>query len=236
MFGMNINSINLFPTATKYIASIPEYTNTEGTQTMAVTPPMIATSLQKDFPEVETTTRVMMMAANKTLFETNGKKLYEENGCFASSTFLNVFPLKFIYGSPVKALDDVNSVVISNSMAMRFFGNQNPVGKQILKDKTPYIIKGVFEKNSKFHLQFDYLISLSAVPLPPGIMQSWVWHQFITYAKLKPHANSKNLEAKFQTYVKQKEKSSGNGNNAMTDEDKPFLQPLKKIHLYSFRF
>ncbi|HLY70752.1 MAG TPA: ABC transporter permease, partial [Puia sp.] len=212
------------------------YTNSEGTQQLAATPPAMATALQQNFPEVDITTRVLTRPTYKTLFEANKKRLYEESGCYADSTFLRVFPLKFIYGFPVVALDDVNDVVISNSMAVRFFGNQNPVGRQILKDKTPYIIKGVFEKNSAFHLQFDYLISLSAVPLPPGIMQSWDWHQFITYAKLKPNTGVKSLEARFQQYVGQKETVSANGKNGVNAKDKPFFQPLTDIHLYSSDF
>jgi len=85
-----------------------EYKNSEGTQMMAVTPPMFASTLDKDFPEVEKTTRVMMMAEYKTLFEAGKNKLYEQSGYFVDSTFLDVFPLKFKYGSSAKALDNAN--------------------------------------------------------------------------------------------------------------------------------
>jgi putative ABC transport system permease protein len=211
-----------------------EYTNTEGTQTMAVTPPMFATSLQNDFPEVEKTVRVMMLPEYKSLFEAGDKKFFEAKGYFPDSTFFEVFPMAFKYGSSVKALDDANSIVLSNEMAQRFFGNENPVGKQLLKDKIPYIIKGVFETNPKFHLQFNYVIPLSAVQLPEERMQSWGWHQFVTYAKLKPNTDVKVLEAKFQPYVK--EKAQRASNEPTTNLDKPFFQPLQKVHLYSSDF
>lgn len=210
-----------------------EYTNNEGTQLMAVTPPMFATTLQQDFPEVETTTKVLMHPETETLFEAGNKKIYEENGFYVDSTFFDVFPLSFQYGNSVKSLDDINGVVISSEMANRFFDNENPAGKNMLINKKPYLVKGVFVKNPKFHLPFDYLLPLAAIQFPAGIMQSWHWQQFFTYAKLKSGTNVHALQAKFQNDAKQKSIAS--------DDDKkisnvPFFQPLKDIHLYSSSF
>ena len=210
-----------------------EYTNNEGTQEMAVAPPMFATTLDQDFPEVEKTARVMMQAEYKRLFEAGKNKLYEQSGFYVDSTFFDVFPLVFKYGSSTKALDDPASIVISEEMAERFFGDENPVGKQMLIDKTPLQVKGVFEKNPKFHLQFNFLRPLAAVQLPAERMQSWGWHQFVNYVKVKKETNVKALELKFQNDVKQKSKSS---NNDATTSDKPFFQALKDIHLYSANF
>src|SRR5436190_20557546 len=93
-----------------------EYKNSEGTQTVAVTPPMFASTLDKDFPEVEKTARVMMMPEYKTLFEAGKNKLYEQSGYFVDSTFFDIFSLTFKYGSLDKALDDPKSIVISQEM------------------------------------------------------------------------------------------------------------------------
>jgi putative ABC transport system permease protein len=210
-----------------------QYTNDDGTKLSAVTPPMFATDLKKDFPEVEQTARVMMLAEYKTLFEAGANKSYEQSGYYVDSTFFEIFPLAFKYGSPVKALDDANSIVISQEMAERFFGNNDPVGKQLLKDKTPYTVKAVFEKNPKFHLQFNYLASIAAVEIPAERMESWGWHQFVTYAKLKKQTDVKALESKFRKHVKQKEE---NASDNATASDIPFFQPLKNIHLYSSDF
>jgi len=210
-----------------------EYTNNEGVQNMAVTPPMFATTLDKDFPEVEKTTRVMMMAVHKTLFEAGKNKLYEESGYFVDSTFFDVFPVSFKYGSPKNSLDDPSSIVLSDEMAERLFGSEDPTGKQVIMNKSPYQVKGVFEKNPLFHLQFNYIAPLSAIQLPQARMQSWVWHQFVNYAKLKKGTDVHALELKFQKTVKQSEKSLSNEDAA---SDKPFFQPLKNIRLYSADF
>lgn len=210
-----------------------EYTNHDGTQTLAVTAPMYATTLQQDFPEVEKTARVLMLPETKTLFEAGNKKLYEESGYYVDSTFFEVFSLSLKYGTLKKALDGTASIVLSKEMAQRFFGNNNPVGKQILMDKVPYQVKAVFEKNQKFHLQFDYLVPMAAAQIPAERMQKWGWHQFYTYVKIKKGTNITALQTKFQSDIQQKSKAFRD--NAASS-DKPFFQSLKDIHLYSADF
>src|SRR3954464_5469483 len=141
LFVWDENQYDKFlPNGDRVYRVFDEYTNHEGTKEMAVSSPMFATTLQQDFPEVEKTARVMMQAQYKTLFEVGKNKLYEESGFFVDSTFFDVFPLSFIQGSPVKALDKPASVVISQEMAERFFGDENPVGKQMLMDKQPLLV------------------------------------------------------------------------------------------------
>lgn len=209
-----------------------DYKNSEGGREMAVTPPMFATVLNNDFPEVVQATRVMMLPEYKTLFEAGKTKLYEQSGYFVDSTYFEVFPLSFKYGSPVKALNDLGSIVISDEMSERFFGDENPVGKEILMDKNPLLVKAVFVKNPKFHLQFNYLRTLSSVPNPPERMQSWGWNQFFTYVKIKKGVNVQALQTKFEKETTQKSESLKKEGISY----KPFFQPLKDIHLHSANF
>ena len=174
-----------------------------------------------------------MLPETKTLFEAGNKKIYEQSGYYVDSTFFEVFPLSLKYGTSVKALDDISSIVLSQEMAQRFFGNENPVGKQMLMDKVPYQVKAVFKKNPKFHLQFNYLLPLPAAQIPAERMQSWGWHQFYTYVKVKQQTNVAALQTKFQSDVKQKAKTLQNDAHS---SDKPFFQSLKDIHLYSSDF
>jgi putative ABC transport system permease protein len=209
------------------------YTNSDVSEDRAPTPPMFATTLKHDFPEVEQTARVLMQPEHKTLFEAGDKKIYEEKGLIVDSTYFEVFPLKFIYGTSAKALDDPSSIVISEEMARVFFGTADPVGKQLLMNKSPFTVKGVVVKNPKFHMQFDYLLPLSAAQIPKERMESWGWQQFYNYAKLKKGTDVASLQAKFQADVNEKAapflKDMGSSN-------KPVFQPLKKIHLYSANF
>lgn len=164
-----------------------EHLENTGNENFSVTPPIFATTLQQEFPEVEKTARILMSPELKILFEAGNHKAYEQGGLIVDSTFLDVFPLSFKYGSPSKALDDASSIVISREMAERYFGNSNPVGKQMLVNKSPVMVTGVFEKDPKFHLQFSFLRPMAATAafIPAERMQSWMWQQFFTYVKLK---------------------------------------------------
>jgi putative ABC transport system permease protein len=210
-----------------------EYTDNEGTDLMAPTPPVYTTTLQQEFPEVEKTARVMMLPQYKRLFEAGKIKFYEERGFFVDSTFFELFPLKFFYGAIKGALDEPASIVISRDMARRFFGNENPVGKEILMEKQPMQVKGVFEGDPKFHLQFDFLVTLAAAQIPAERMQNWGWQQFYSYVKVKKGADVQKLQSKFRDVVnKRSEEERRNERSSY----KPFLQPLHKVHLYSADF
>ncbi|MBZ9731140.1 ABC transporter permease [Salegentibacter sp. JZCK2] len=199
----------------------------------APTFPMIATTLKQDFPEVEQTARILMLPEGKELFETDGKKMYVDRGFFVDSTFFEVFPLELKYGSRDGALDEPASIVISEEMAEQFFGNENPVGKEIIMNQTPLTVKAVIKKNPKFHLQINSLLPLSLAGIPAERMESWGWMQFYNYLKLKEGADAGALEAKFQPLVHQKTQEFSDGREAT---HKVYLQPLHKIHLYSSNF
>ncbi|MCU7548573.1 ABC transporter permease [Chitinophagaceae bacterium LB-8] len=210
-----------------------ESTNNEGVRMLAPVPPMFATTLQQDFPAVEKTARIMMQPEYSRLFEAGKVKLYEASGFYVDSTYFDIFQLPFKYGSRKDALDDPASIVISEEMSRRFFGNDNPVGKSLLMEKQPFFVKGVFYKHPKFHLQFNYLVPMAAAGIPADRIQSWRWQQFYSYVKVKKGADVQKLEAEFKKTVAQKTET-------FRKEDRmtfnPFFQRLEDIHLYSADF
>jgi putative ABC transport system permease protein len=184
-------------------------------------------------PEVLKTARLMMWSG-KMLFEVNGKRAYENKGLIADSTFLDIFPLKFTKGDIHTALNEPNSVVISAELAKQYFGRNSPVGKAIMLDKSPFMVTGVLgEIPEHFHLDFSYIIPLSALSLPPDRMQRWTWGQFFTYIKVRPDADIQALEKKFQAVVARNahEQTRESGYTFL-----PYLQSLKDIHLHSANF
>ena len=209
------------------------YTDNNGETDRAVAPPMFATTLKQEYPEIEAVTRVMALPEVKRLFAAGNHKFYESSGLLVDSTFFSVFPLSFVHGVSAGSLDDRSSIVLSEDMAERFFGKQDPVGKQLTLDQQPLIVKGVFKKNAKCHLQFNYLIPISAAQLPAQRMQSWVWQQFYNYAKLKNGTDVPALQAKFQKLVKER---SAPFMNSKHGGNKPVFQRLADIHLYAANF
>jgi putative ABC transport system permease protein len=213
-----------------------ESTSNEGTNNSPRTPPMFATSL-KQYPEIDQTLRVLDLQG-KSLFEEENKKIYEEGGLAVEPSFFDLFPLKFKYGSSEKVLDDPNSIVLSEELGDKYFGNEDPIGKQIVIDKEPFIVKGILKNtNDKFHLNITYLISLAHAltlfKITDDRMQSWGWRQFNTYVKLKPGSNANALQSRFQDLIKEKVYPilKPGGSTYL-----PFFQALKDIHLYSSDF
>jgi putative ABC transport system permease protein len=199
---------------------------------VAPLPPAYATSLQS-YAAVDTTTRILM-AADKFLVELNDKKNYEDKGWYVEPSFFTIFPLKFLRGDPATSLTEPATVVISEDMAKRYFGNEDPVGKTIKIDKQNYAVCAVLAKLPEhFHLNFHYLMPLSSAGIPPERMKSWEWHQFYTYIKLKPGTKAGPLQDKFQAYIKRDiYPTLRRGSSTYL----PFFQPLEEIHLQSADF
>ena len=199
----------------------------------ACVPPMFATFLNREYPEVTTTARILM-SNDKFLMENGDKKGYEDKGLLVDSSFFEIFPLKFISGDPAGALRDSGSIVISEDLAKRYFGNTHPVGEVLKINKGNMMVKGVFANlPSHFHLNFHYLISMSSAGLPKDRMERWTWHQFYSYVKLKPRTNVQQLQSKFQAHVK---KNIFPTFTQVGSTFLPFFQPLADIHLRSSDF
>ncbi|HWJ91513.1 MAG TPA: ABC transporter permease, partial [Flavisolibacter sp.] len=143
----------------------------------AVTPPAFATFLDQTYPEVDTTARILMLR-DKFLMETAEKKGYEDKGWFVEASFFKIFPLRFLKGDPATALTGPASIVLSEDLAKRYFGNEDPIDKIVAIDKDTLTVKGVLAKlPDHFHLDFHYLMSLKAAGIAKERMAVWTWHQ-----------------------------------------------------------
>jgi putative ABC transport system permease protein len=207
-------------------------TGVDGTENMTGTPPAFVTFLKSNYAGIDKAVRILRIQS-KDLFEAENKKFYEEGGLAPEEDFFEIFPLHFIYGSPVDALKDPSAIVLSENMAVKFFGKTNPVGKQMLFNKTSFIVKGVYKNDPHFHLQPSYTVPLASQEIPEDRMNSWVWQQFYSYIKLKRGIDIQVVQSAFQNYIRQKI-------DPVTKQSAfsylPFFQPLNKIHLYSSDF
>jgi putative ABC transport system permease protein len=221
----------------QYDKFVPGYENTyrvyqktkgDADNIIATAPPAFAVALKQNFAEVEEAVRVMAFNS-KELVEANDKKLYEENGFLVDSNFFKMFPLHFRYGSAAKVFSDPKSIVISAAMAEKFFGKENPIGKELILAKLVMRVQGVLENSEKFHLPLNFLMTMASVGISGERMQSWQWYPFNTYVKLKNGTSADQLQAKFQNYSKPFMKGDGPVNV-------PYFQSLGQIHLYSSDF
>ena len=199
----------------------------------AISAPAFASFLKRTYPEVDTTTRILM-SIDKFLMEVGEKRNYEEKGWFVESSFFQIFPLKFSKGDPATALTEPKAIVLTEELARKYFNNEDPIDKTLFIDKDTVTVKGVLARlPDHFHLDFHYLVSLQTTGIPKERMERWTWHQFYTYVKLKPGTNVQQLQNKFQAHIKKEifPTLTQAGSTFL-----PFFQPLKDIHLRSADF
>ncbi|HEX8278577.1 MAG TPA: ABC transporter permease, partial [Segetibacter sp.] len=210
-------------------------------QKFAVNCAPLAFTMVKDYPQIENAVRFRNYGPS--VVKKGSQNIQEQNIIYTDSTLFDVFTIPMLAGDPKKALTEPNSVVISESIAEKYFGKTNAVGKQLLFDnKNLYSITGVIKdipENS--HFNFDFFISLASDPLSRE--DNWLSYNFNTYLLLRPGIDPKIIQAKFAEiikkymwpqaenimHIKEKEfKSSGNYLNIN-------LTSLTDIHLKSDR-
>lgn len=158
-----------------------------GTNRFAVTPAPLVKALMEEFPEVEHATQVDQVNA---LLEYGNKKFYED-GIFATEHFFNVFSFPLLQGDPGTALAEPNSIILTESLAKKYFGDTNPVGQSMTilrsNEQAEMEIVGVAKDvPANSHFTFDYLISMSSWDSYAGYIDHWDSNNYLTYASLRP--------------------------------------------------
>jgi putative ABC transport system permease protein len=207
----------------------------------AVAMPPLAQTLKTDFPEVEETTR--LKATGGFHVKKGNESVLEYGTVCADPSVFNVFTLPMINGNPATALKDPNNVVLTESMAKKYFNSTNIVGKALTIDGNKQLnITGVIKdlpKQSHFH--FDFFVSMAT--WPDSRSTEWLRSDYNTYVVLKPGTDYKVFEKKLPAFLKKYSEAQmqvGLHVN-MADFEKSGshfrlnLIPLTDIHLYSNR-
>jgi len=203
--------------------------------------PPVAQTLQKDFPEVLEATRLRKAGYPHI---TLGDKTFKEYGfAYVDSNFFHVFTFPLLQGDPKTALLDPNSIVISETMAKKYFGNENPMGKVLtFKDwgNSGFKISGIMRDiPSNAHFHFNVFGSMTR--LPESREPSWMTSEYYTYLVLPSGYDYKKLETKMSGVMEkysgpQVEKAFGMSFSQFLQKGNQlglFLQPLEDIHLHS---
>ncbi|MCB0852129.1 MAG: ABC transporter permease, partial [Bacteroidetes bacterium] len=185
--------------------------------------------LKTQYPEIEELVRINDTEA---IVEFGDKRFEENRMAIVEENFLDVFSFSLISGKRSEVLKGTNKVVISESIASKYFGTEDPVGKifQIDDGQIQLQISGVMEdmpSNSHFH--FDFLISgETARQIAPESMFTNVgWDSQYIYIKVSKEFDPLAMEASFPTFINEHLDPFTAGNFKL------FLQPLLDIHLHS---
>jgi putative ABC transport system permease protein len=162
---------------------------------------MMGATLKKDYPQVEEFARIYNSSGSKLVKKENSF-IAEPRVAHADSTIFNVFTLPAVKGDTRTALNDPNTVVITESVAQKYFGTTDVLGKTIETNEnnsTLYKITAVIKdipKNS--HLNFDFLFSMDNVNYQWG---TYLSHNFHTYLLLKPGTDHKVFDKILDEYT-----------------------------------
>lgn len=214
------------------------FTDGSGKFDQAVTPPPLGPALAAEFPEIEETVRMDRSDATVR----GGDKQFIEDGIFTADVgFFSMFNFPLIAGNAKTALAEPYSLVVTESMATKYFGQTDVVGKTLTififdpdGKGREYLITGVTKDpplNAHFH--FKFLISFKTMELvePESLTgDGWYWNGYFTYLTLREGTTREALEAKLPSLI---EKYMGENNRKWKISYDYFLTPVSDIHLNS---
>jgi len=184
------------------------------------------------YPEVDKVVRLRKNPGTD-LLSYNEIKFYEERIFFADSTLFDVFDFTLANGNPALALKEKNSIVITESLARKYFTNDDPIGKTLrLNNVVDLKISGILsEVPANSHFVADAFITFSSLDdlLGEKRLTHWGWMDHYTYVLLTKGSTPNQLESKLPDLIKK------NAPEWVSEKETLYLHPLKSIHLHSDR-
>ncbi len=197
-----------------------------GTDLFTGSPAALAPTLKAEFPEVAEATTLQVHESRLA----NGNKVYSARGLFADENVFSVFTYPILEGKGKKALEDPNTILLTQSLAKKFFSEENPIGKTLLfQNERPLTVRGVLaDIPSNEHFTFDYITSFTNYPYYQGDRNAWNSNNFLTYVVLPADYDYRIFEEKLVSLNRYL-----GGYADLPFKPKFFLQPLLRIHLHS---
>ena len=229
-------SYDSFHKKSERIYRVVEIQNQEkiGKIKVAVTMGPLAKAIKDYFPGVENTTRMVPSPASFCKIGDNG--FYEKNISFADPSIFDIFTIPFIEGDPETALASPFSIVLTQSAAYKYFGNNDPLGKTITMSSifgtNDYKITGLikdYPKNSNMY--FTMLGSYSTMEHYVSWLNQWDTNTLATFVLLKQGISPKQIDEQFTRFIHHyipPDPQTGEQSDL-----KMYLQPLRDFHLYS---
>lgn len=216
-----------------------DFTISDKNTLAALVPMPMAPTLMDEYPEIEDYARFAGFGIDDILFTYQEKKFYEDNIYFADSSVFDVFTHDFIFGSPEQALNEPNTMVITESFSQRYFGDANPVGEVLTSSNFgDFRVTGVIENvPSNSHLTYECLLSMATIVELTGVERfndrsaGSFWNiSVFGYLLLKENTSMEGLHAKFPDFYEKYMASLGNQINASFNL---MSQRLDQVHFHS---
>jgi putative ABC transport system permease protein len=195
----------------------------------------LADTLKSEYPEVEYAAGIFRKTKDiysweRPVVRYKDKKFYEPRIVLATSDMFKIFNIPFLKGNPDASLDSPGKIVLTQQMSEKYFGASDPLGEMIQISGDNYEVTGIVaDPPSNTHLKCDFIGSLESLK-EPDTLTEWTWCGLYTYVKLEPGSDSLAFEEKIRNiadgYIKDYLNERGWTYTY-------FLQPIRKIHLFS---
>jgi putative ABC transport system permease protein len=206
------------------------YSGSEGEQHSAYIPYPLIPVLKNEIPEIEDVTRFFMPGRMVVKHEVN--KFFESAILFVDPNFLSFFTFEILEGNPQTLLSKPNSVVLTASMAKKYFGDESPLGKVLtLSNDRDVVVTGIVEDLVKVEtlssIHFEFLVPLEMAQTLFGSMENWETNTQTGFVRLlkgsKPSGLDKKLEEIRQRYF----------GNTPESPTRLYLFPLIELNFYA---
>ncbi len=217
-------------------------TSEDRVEEQATTPFQLGPVLDAEFPDyIEKTVRFFdMQEENHTFLNREDQVSFREsNFYFVDSTFFDVFSAELVQGNPADALKNPLSLVISEELATKYFGDENPIGQSLsYKGIREMTVTGVMKPwPEQSHMKIDLVASFTSLneiyASSPGYDRSWLWNPIWTYVLVKEGTNTGSLDT--QLAVLEDKYYRAYSGWPMDESVDIELQPITDIHLTSNR-
>ena len=174
-----------------------------GSNRFAVSPAPMAEAMMAEFPEVEAATR---LKSDQALLRSGNQVFMESRWVWADSPIFDVFTIPLVRGDAGTVLRDPFSVVVSESMAKKYFGDQDPVGQVLTYDNTQsFHVTGVMrDMPENAHIKGDFLAQFETQAQLGRRLDSWGSNSYHTFFLLRAGADPAELEAKYPAFMESK--------------------------------
>ena len=140
------------------ISCVVNYSSDNPNSYSSSVPAPLMPYLKDKYAEIKHASRFRV--SGRRLFSYNGNNVFEDNGGFADPELFDIFSFKAVLNDPKAALMDVNTIILTKSMAERYFGSEDPLGKTIkLENQYIFLVGAIIEDIPRSSsIRFDYLI------------------------------------------------------------------------------